>query len=162
MVRAHWSGVRDKGSLVSGQRSLVGVKGHWSESRVTGQKSLVKPFTDIRPYTNQDHWSMVEGHWSEVRGHWSLDSRSRVRDQWSRSRITGHRSGVKSQWSRVTVRDHWSEVRVTGQRSGSLVRVKSHWSKVTGQWSRVTGQTIFYHQTIYEADSTEGLEVIIF
>ena len=89
-----------------------------------------------------------------------------------RSGVTRHRSWVKSQWSRVS--GHSSEVRVTDQTSrvtgqGSLVRghwsesrVTGQWSKVTGQSSRVTGKTIFYLQTLYESDPTEGLELMIF
>ena len=173
-VKSHRSGVkghgsrvsgRDHGSRVSGQGSEVTGQGHWSESRaeVTGQGSLVKPFSsgvtgqsqgsldlilDLWPvpnyHTGQGSRSGVKSHWSEIKGQWSRvtdqGSLVRVNGHWSviesqGSGVKSHRSGVKSQWSMVSGQGSWSGVTVRGQ--GSLDR--GHWSEsvVTDQWSRV-------------------------
>ena len=51
---------------------------------------------------------------------------------------------------------------VKGHGQGPLVSVQRSLVRVKGHWSRVPpGQTIFYHQTLYESDPAEGLEVMI-
>ena len=55
-VKGHGSRVSGQGSVVMIRGHRSEVRGHWSgvkgQSRVTGQGSLVKPFSTIRPYTN--------------------------------------------------------------------------------------------------------------
>ena len=82
-----WSGVtgqrsgslfRGQWSLVSGQGSLL--RGHWSESKVTGRVRV------------KDHGTRVSGHVSVVKGHWS-----EVKGHWTESRVSGHWSTVTDQ-----------------------------------------------------------------
>ena len=67
-----------------------------------------------------------------------------IRGHGQGSLVRGHWLEVKGHW--LVAKGHWSEVR-------------GHWS-AKGHWSKVTGQTIFYHQTLYESDPAEGLEVM--